>query len=103
AEIVPLHAIATIGRTVNPENIRRQDLQRRIAVWANVQGRPSGDAGKDVQELVKSYPLPPGLRLEIGGQIQDQEEVNAAIVGALARGLILIHIVLASQLCSLLS
>ena len=102
AEIVPLHAIATIERTVNPENIRRQDLQRRIALWANVQGRPSGDAGKEVQDLVKAYPLPPGLRLEIGGQIQDQQEVNTAIVGALALAVIFIYIVLASQFGSFL-
>jgi multidrug efflux pump subunit AcrB len=102
AEIVPLHSIATISRSINPENIRRQDLQRRIALWANVQGRPSGDAGKEVQELVKSYPLPPGLRLEIGGQIQDQQEVNTAIVGALALAVIFIYIVLASQFGSFL-
>ncbi|MGH8676510.1 MAG: efflux RND transporter permease subunit, partial [Burkholderiales bacterium] len=102
AEVVPLHAIATIGRTVNPENIRRQDLQRRIALWANVQGRPSGDAGKEVQELVKAYPLPPGLRLEIGGQIQDQQEVNTAIIGALLLAVIFIYIVLASQFGSFL-
>ena len=102
AEVVPLHAVATIARTVNPENIRRQDLQRRIAFWANAQGRPSGDVGKDVHELVKSYPLPPGLRLEVGGQIQDQQEVNAAIIGALALAVIFIYIVLASQFGSFL-
>jgi hydrophobic/amphiphilic exporter-1 (mainly G- bacteria), HAE1 family len=102
SEIVPLHAIATIGRSVNPENIRRQDLQRRIALWANVQGRPSGDAGKEVQELVKSYSLPPGLRLETGGQIQEQQEVNAAMIGALALAVIFIYIVLASQFGSFL-
>jgi hydrophobic/amphiphilic exporter-1 (mainly G- bacteria), HAE1 family len=102
AEVVPLHAVATIGRTVNPENIRRQDLQRRIALWANVQGRPSGDAGKEVQELVRSYTLPPGLRLEIGGQIQDQQEVNAAIIGALLLAVVFIYIVLASQFGSFL-
>jgi multidrug efflux pump subunit AcrB len=55
-----------------------------------------------VQELVKSYPLPPGLRLEIGGQIQDQQEVNAAIIGALALAVIFIYIVLASQFGSFL-
>jgi HAE1 family hydrophobic/amphiphilic exporter-1 len=96
-EVVPLRSVATIERVFNPENIRRQDLQRRIALFANVQGRPAGDAGEDVKALVKSYPLPPGLRLAIGGQIEDQEEVNKAIVGALAMAIIFIYIVLASQ------
>ncbi len=96
-EVVPLRAIATIGRTFNPDNIRRQDLQRRVALFANVEGRPAGDAGKEVQELVKSYQLPPGLRFDVGGQIKDQQEVSAAIVGALALAVIFIYIVLASQ------
>src|SRR6266850_1168208 len=96
-EVVPLRAIATIERVFNPENIRRQDLQRRIALFANVEGRPAGDAGEEVKALVKSYPLPPGLRLSVGGQIEDQDEVNKAIVGALAMAIIFIYIVLASQ------
>ncbi|MGE5338379.1 MAG: efflux RND transporter permease subunit [Gemmatimonadota bacterium] len=96
-EVVPLRAIATIERTFNPDNIRRQDLQRRVALFANVEGRPAGDAGKEVQELVKSYQLPPGLRFDVGGQIRDQQEVSAAIAGALALAVIFIYIVLASQ------
>jgi multidrug efflux pump subunit AcrB len=102
AEVIPLRSVATIERTFSPENIRRQDLQRRIALWANVQGRAAGDAGEEVQELVKSYVLPPGLRFDIGGQIRDQQEINAAIVGALALAVIFIYIVLASQFGSFL-
>jgi multidrug efflux pump subunit AcrB len=97
AEVVPLRAIATIEPTYNPQNIRRQDLTRRVALFANVQGRPAGDAGKEVQALVKDYPLPPGLRFDVGGQIKDQQEVFGAIVGALALAVIFIYIVLASQ------
>jgi len=65
-----------------------------------VQGRPAGDAGEEVKALVKAYSLPPGLRFDIGGQIQDQEEVNQAIAGALAMAIIFIYIVLASQFAS---
>jgi len=50
-----------------------------------------------VKALVKSYPLPPGLTLSVGGQIEDQEEVNKAIMGALVMSVIFIYIVLASQ------
>jgi multidrug efflux pump subunit AcrB len=96
-EVVPLRSIATIERSYNPENIRRQDLQRRVALFASVEGRPAGDAGKEVQELVKTYQLPQGLRFDVGGQIRDQQEVSAAIMGALALAVIFIYIVLASQ------
>ncbi|HEY5898654.1 MAG TPA: efflux RND transporter permease subunit [Burkholderiales bacterium] len=101
-EVVPLRSVATIEHVFNPENIRRQDLQRRIALFANVEGRPAGDVGEEVKALVKSYALPPGLRLAVGGQIEDQEEVNKAIVGALAMAVIFIYIVLASQFGSFL-
>jgi multidrug efflux pump subunit AcrB len=96
-EVVPLRAIATIEHSSNPDNIRRQNLQRRVALFANVQGRPAGDAGKEVQELVKSYTLKPGLRFDVGGQIRDQQEITAAIISALALAVIFIYIVLASQ------
>jgi hydrophobe/amphiphile efflux-1 (HAE1) family protein len=102
AEVIPLRSVATIERTFSPENIRRQDLQRRIALWANVQGRPAGDAGEEVQQLIKSYVLPPGLRFDVGGQIKDQQEINTAILGALALAVIFIYIVLASQFGSFL-
>jgi hydrophobe/amphiphile efflux-1 (HAE1) family protein len=96
-EVVPLRAVATLERTFNPENIRRQDLQRRVALFANVQGRPAGDAGQDVQALVKSYELPAGLRFDVGGQIREQQEINRAIIGALLLAVIFIYLVLASQ------
>jgi multidrug efflux pump subunit AcrB len=101
-EVIPLRSIATLERTFNPENIRRQDLQRRVALFANVQGRPAGDAGEEVQTLVKSYELPPGLRFDIGGQIREQQEVNSAIFGALLLAVVFIYLVLASQFGSFL-
>lgn len=101
-EVIPLRAVATVERTFNPENIRRQDLQRRVALFANVEGRPTGDVGKEVEALVKSYRLPPGLRFDIGGEIRDQQEVASAIFGALALAVIFIYLVLASQFGSFL-
>jgi hydrophobic/amphiphilic exporter-1 (mainly G- bacteria), HAE1 family len=96
-ETVPLRAIATIERAFNPENIRRQDLQRRIALFASVEGRGSSEVGNDVKALIKTYQLPPGMRFAIGGQIEEQDEVNKGIIGALLLAVIFIYIVLASQ------
>jgi hydrophobe/amphiphile efflux-1 (HAE1) family protein len=96
-EVVPLRAIATVEKTFNPENIRRQNLQRRVALFAGVQGRPAGDVGEEVQKLVKSTTLPPGLSFDVGGQIREQQDINRAILGALALAIVFIYIVLASQ------
>jgi len=96
-EVLPLHAIATLSPSANPENIRRQNLQRRAALYTNVEGRPSGDVGEEVDALVKGYTLPPGLRFEVGGDIEQQQESMAAMLSVLALAVIFIYIVLASQ------
>ena len=60
----------TIEPVFNPDVIRRQNLQRREAIFAGVQGRPSGDVGKDVQKLIEATVLPPGYSFDVGGADQ---------------------------------
>ncbi|MDH5540802.1 MAG: efflux RND transporter permease subunit, partial [Rhizobacter sp.] len=99
---IALDTVASIEPVVNPEVIRRQDLQRREAIFAGVEGRPAGDAGKEVKELAKNMPLPPGYSFDVGGHTKDQEEAFAAMLSALALSVIFIYIVLASQFGSFL-
>ena len=99
---IALEAVATIEPVTNPEVIRRQDLQRREAIFAGVQGRPAGDVGADVQKLVDSTQLPPGLRFDVGGATREQQEAFGAMLGAMALAVIFIYIVLASQFGSFL-
>ena len=74
ARMVPLRQVAEIVETTSPQIIKRQELQRRVALYANVEGRPSGDVNKDVQKLIKKSTLPPGYRFDVGGQAKDMEE-----------------------------
>ncbi|MFO1333734.1 MAG: efflux RND transporter permease subunit [Piscinibacter sp.] len=99
---IPLAAVASIEPVTNPEVIRRQDLQRREAIFAGVQGRPAGDVGADVQKLVKATALPPGVRFDVGGATREQQDAFAAMLGAMGLAVIFIYIVLASQFGSFL-
>ena len=94
---IPLERVATLEPVFNPQVIRRQNLQRREAVFAGVQGRPAGDVGADVQKLVKETALPPGISFDVGGATRDQDEAFGAMLGAMALAVIFIYIVLASQ------
>ena len=94
---IALDTVATIEPVFNPEIIRRQNLQRREAVFAGVQGRPEGEVGDAVQKLVKETTLPPGYSFDVGGRTKDQGEAFAALVGAMGLAVIFIYIVLASQ------
>ncbi|MEY2690435.1 MAG: hypothetical protein RL375_4635, partial [Pseudomonadota bacterium] len=94
---ISLDSVATIEQVFNPEVIRRQNLQRREAVFAGVKDRPAGDVGSDVQKLVKETVLPPGFTFDVGGEAQQQQEAFAGLVSAMALAVIFIYIVLASQ------
>jgi multidrug efflux pump subunit AcrB len=99
---ITLESVADIQPVSNPDVIRRQNLQRREAIFAGVQGRPAGDVGADVQKLVRETTLPPGFSFDVGGATREQEEAFGAMVGAMALAVIFIYIVLASQFGSFL-
>ena len=69
---IELSRVADVVPVVNPLVIKRQDLERRQAIYAGTQGRPSGDVGADVQKIVNDTQLPPGYRFDVGGQTKDQ-------------------------------
>jgi multidrug efflux pump subunit AcrB len=99
---ITLESVADITPVFNPEVIRRQNLQRREAVFAGVKDRSPGDVGDDVKKLVKETILPPGFSFDIGGQMQQQAEAFSGLLGAMALAAIFIYIVLASQFGSFL-
>ena len=99
---ITLAAVADIEPVFNPEVIRRQNLQRREAIFAGVKDRPAGDVGADVQKLIKATTLPPGFSFDVGGQTQQQQEAFRGLLAAMALAVIFIYIVLASQFGSFL-
>jgi multidrug efflux pump subunit AcrB len=98
--MVPLRQVAELVETSSPQIIKRQDLQRRIGIYANAEGRPAGDVGTDVQKIASAMDLPPGYRLQAAGQQQDMQESFAAAVAALGLAIIFIYLILASQFAS---
>src|SRR6186713_3011390 len=98
--MVPLRQVAELVETQSPQIIKRQDLQRRIGIYAGVQGRPSGDVGSDVQKIASDMKLPPGYRLAAAGQQQDMEESFQAALAALGLAVVFIYLILASQFAS---
>jgi multidrug efflux pump subunit AcrB len=98
--MVPLRQVAEIVESTSPQIIKRESLQRRVALYANVQGRPSGDAGSDVDKIVKATVLPPGYRWSISGQQQDMVDSFNAALAALGLAVIFIYLILASQFAS---
>ena len=98
--MVPLRQVAELVESSSPQIIKRQDLQRRVGIYANVEGRPAGDVGSDVQRIADGMTLPPGYRLQAAGQQEDMQESFKAAVAALGLAIIFIYLILASQFAS---
>lgn len=100
--LVPLRQVAELVETGSPEQIRRLNLQRRISVTANAQGRAGGEVGRDAQNIAMAMDLPPGYRFDVGGGQRQLNETSAAAAAALGLAVIFIYLVLASQFGSFL-
>ena len=99
---IALDSVAEIEQVFNPQNIRRQNLQRREGIFAGVKDRSMGEVGADVQKLIKETTLPPGYSFDVGGDLQQQGEAFAGLLAAMGLAVVFIYIVLASQFSSFL-
>ena len=100
--MIPLRQVVEFVPSTSPQVIKRQNLQRRVGIYANVEGRTVGDVGTDVQKLIDTIQLPPGYNFDVGGQTKDMNDSFAAAVSALGIAVIFIYLILASQFGSFL-
>ena len=99
---ISLDQVADIVPVFNPEVIRRQNLQRREAVYAGVQGRTSGEVNADVKKITDGIQLPPGTSFMVDGAGKQEADAFNGLLGAMGLAVIFIYIVLASQFGSFL-
>ncbi|GAB3428050.1 efflux RND transporter permease subunit [Massilia solisilvae] len=100
--MVPLRQVVEFVPAGSPQVLKRQALQRRVAVYAGVEGRPGGDVMADVQKAMKSIELPAGVRFDVGGDAQMMAETLGGFLIAITIAVIFIYLVLASQFGSFL-
>ncbi|MGI4740292.1 MAG: efflux RND transporter permease subunit [Janthinobacterium lividum] len=95
---VPISAIADVTYGTTYGGIKRKDTHRLITVSSNVlNGFTGPDVVANVTRALKSFPVPPGYTVRMGGAQEDQKETSdflgIAAVGAIA----LIFLVLVTQ------
>ncbi len=80
-ELVRLDQVAEIRQVRGPILINREQAQRRAVVTTNVEGRDLGGFIKETEAAIqKQLPLPPGYRLEWGGQYENQKRAQARLL-----------------------
>lgn len=77
---VPLEALTTVSRDGTPNQISRENGQRKIVVMANVaSGSDLGSAVDQIAERLGKMTLPSGYHIEYGGQFEAAEEAANAL------------------------
>ncbi len=78
---VPLRELATVESVSSPNTISREDVQRKIVVAANVQGRDLRSVVNDIQNIVNTeVKLPEGYRVEYGGQFESEAKASQMLL-----------------------
>jgi multidrug efflux pump subunit AcrB len=89
-----LGALAQIVETPGQTEIRRENLQRDVAVTARLEGRGLGSGMSDVQKAVDALHIPSSIRVVYGGQYAEQQSNFHDLVIVLILAVMLLFIVL---------
>ena len=74
---VRLGDVAEVTISSGPPQVRRDDVQRRVVIQANVQGRDMGSVVADIrQAIAEQVDLPTGYSVDIGGQFENQQRAQ---------------------------
>ena len=94
----PLMQLATVRMERGPNTITREDVQRKIVVQANVEGRDVGSVVADIRTLVDAnVQLPVGYYVEYGGQFESGQAAVRAISLMSVASVVAIFLILFQQ------
>lgn len=95
---VPLRAITTLEPEWQPSRIVRRNGVRTLTVRSFVkEGYYASDLLKTVQPRIQALPLPPGYRIDYGGERTNQEEIVPQMMVALGMSVAAIFLTLLLQ------
>ena len=89
-----LGALAAVVENPGQTEVRRENLQRDVAVTARLEGRSLGSGMADVQKVVAGLHIPSSIRVEYGGTYQEQQRSFHDLVIVLILAVLLLFIVL---------
>lgn len=78
---VKLGDVAQVKIESGPPQIRRDDVQRRVVIQSNVEGRDMGGLVAEIQQRINDdIDLPPGYTVVFGGQFENQQRAQAKLM-----------------------
>ncbi|WP_298443101.1 CusA/CzcA family heavy metal efflux RND transporter [uncultured Ferrimonas sp.] len=93
--LVRLGDVAQLAMETAPPNIRRDDVQRRVVIQANVVGRDMGSVVADIYASIHANAqLPAGYVVQVGGQYESQQRAQQRLALVVPVSVVLIALLL---------
>jgi multidrug efflux pump subunit AcrB len=89
-----LGALSQVVENPGQTEVRRENLQRDVAVTARLEGKSLGSGMADVQKVVAGLHIPSSIRVEYGGTYKEQQQSFHDLVIVLILAILLLFIVL---------
>ena len=96
-QVVPLQALATIGKERGQNQLLRENQRLMVVLTARLEKRDLGSAIAEVKKVLSAEKLPVGYTYEIGGQYEIQQSSFHDLVSVLALALAAVFTVLVIQ------
>ncbi|MCQ2279116.1 MAG: efflux RND transporter permease subunit [Bacteroidales bacterium] len=95
---VPLAEVAEIVSVGGPNNISRENVQRKLVVSANVSGRDAMGVVDDIKKILdEEITLPEGYRIEYGGQFETAKSATRTLILVFILALCVIYLLLYTE------
>jgi Cu/Ag efflux pump CusA len=92
---VTLNQLAEVQSVSSPNTISRENVQRKIVVAANVQGRDLRSAVNEIKRNIETNTqLPEGYRVEYGGQFESEEKASSLLLISALLAILIIFLLL---------
>ncbi|HUR72769.1 MAG TPA: efflux RND transporter permease subunit [Sporichthya sp.] len=78
---VRMSDVAQVRVTNAPNVVRHENGFRRIDVGTNVEGRDLGAVAREIEQDIKSFPMPEGYHAEVIGEYQERQSAQHRLFG----------------------
>ncbi|MGI5860624.1 MAG: efflux RND transporter permease subunit [Myxococcales bacterium] len=99
--VVPLSAVAQIGKRRGPASIERSGQERMVSIVGGLGDRELSAVVADLEAALAGIELPPGFSVEIGGEAREQQSTFSGLGTGLLLAVLLVFAVMAVQFESL--
>jgi CzcA family heavy metal efflux pump len=93
-KVANIGSLASIVEIPGQTEIRRENLQRAVQVTARFEEMSLGEGMQKVQEAVAGLNMPPSIRVQYGGQYEEQQKSFRDLVFVLVLAIVLVFMTL---------